>query len=131
VPKILVIDDDPQVRDLIADILEMEGHSVVSAEDGIEGTASHRAEIPDLVITDMVMPRQGGAETIVQIRQETPDARIIAVSGGGRIGETHPLVTAKALGAKETLHKPFTVAELIDCVTRTLVQNDTWPSTTA
>ncbi len=119
-PKILVIDDDPEVRDLISCILEMEGHSVVLAEDGIKGVATHRAELPDLVITDMFMPEQGGAETIIKIRQESPDARIIAVSGGGRFDGAHPLIAAKKLGAMETLNKPFTVTELIDCVARTL-----------
>ena len=127
-PKILVIEDDSRIRDLISYILEMEGHSVVSAEDGIKGVACYRAEMPDLVITDMIMPEQGGAETIIKIRQETPDARIIAVSTGGRLDGTHPLIPAKELGVMETLHKPFTVAQLIDCVTRTLdrvlVQNN-------
>jgi two-component system, chemotaxis family, chemotaxis protein CheY len=119
-PKILVIDDDSQVRGLISHILEMEGHTVVEAKNGIEGVIRHRAELPDLVITDMVMPEQGGAETIIKIRQETPAARIIAVSGGGTLDGTHPLIVAKKLGVMETLHKPFTMTELIDCVTRTL-----------
>jgi CheY-like chemotaxis protein len=115
-PKILVIDDDFEIRDLMSCILELEGYSVVVAEDGIMGVARYCAELPDLIITDMVMPGQGGAETISKIRQETPDARIIAVSGGGRLGETHPLITAERLGAVGTLRKPFTVTELLDCV---------------
>src|SRR5579863_6153458 len=119
-PKILVIDDGSDIRDLIAWALEMQGYTVVIAEDGIKGVARHRAELPELVITDMVMPKQGGAETIIKILQESPDTRIIAVSGGGRFGETHPLTAAKELGAMDTLHKPFTVTELLNCVTRTL-----------
>jgi len=103
VPKILVIDDDAQIRDMISLILELEGHCVVTAENGVTGVARHCAELPDLVITDMIMPEQGGAETIIKIRQATPDARIIAVSGGGSLDGAHPLVVAKRLGAMETL----------------------------
>jgi two-component system chemotaxis response regulator CheY len=121
-PKILIIDDDSDIRDLISCILEMEGYIVVVAEDGIKGVAQYRAELPDLVITDMVMPRQGGVETIIKIRQETPWARIIAVSGGGRLDETHPLVAAEKLGAMATLYKPFSMTELIDCAARALAQ---------
>lgn len=93
---------------------------MVVAEDGIKGVARHRAERPELVITDMVMPRQGGAETIIKIRREVPDARILAVSGGARFGETHPLIVARKLGATDTLRKPFTVRELTSCVARSL-----------
>lgn len=121
-PKILVIEDDSGIRDLISCVLEMEGYSVVKAENGIQGVARHRAELPDLIITDMTMPEQGGAETIIKIRQETPAARIIAVSGGGRLDAAHPLIAARKLGATETLHKPFTVSELIDSVSRTLAR---------
>jgi two-component system, chemotaxis family, chemotaxis protein CheY len=119
-PKILVIEDYDQIRDLISCMLEMEGHRVVVAEDGIEGVARYRAELPDLVITDMIMPKQGGAETIIQIWQATPDARIIAISGGGSLDGTHPLIVAKRLGVVETLHKPFSANELIACITRSL-----------
>ncbi len=119
-PKILVIDDDSEVRDLIACILKMEGYSVVVAEDGVIGVAKNRAELPDLVITDMAMPEQGGAQTIIKIRQETPAARIIAISGGRRSVRVQPLAVAKQLGAMETLQKPFRMTELIDCVTRAL-----------
>jgi DNA-binding response OmpR family regulator len=119
-PKILVIDDDFEVRDLISCILRMRGYRVVVAEDGIKGVAMNRAELPDLIITDMVMPEQGGAETIVRIRQETPDARIIAISGGRMFVGSRPLMVAKQLGVTETLQKPFMMTELIDCVTRTL-----------
>ena len=119
-PKILLIEDDAQIRDLISCMLEMEGHSVVAAENGIEGVARHREELPDLIITDMVMPEQGGAETIHQIRRAAPDARIIAISGGGSLDGTHLLTVAKRLGVIETLQKPFSADELIACINRLL-----------
>ena len=121
-PKILVIDDDALIRDLLSCMLEIEGHSVVAAENGIEGVARHRAELPDLTITDMIMPEQGGAETISQILQATPDARIVAISGGGSLDGTHPLIVAKGLGVIEILPKPFSATELIACVTRSLIR---------
>jgi CheY-like chemotaxis protein len=94
-PKILVINDDAMIRDLLSCTLEMEGHSVVAAENGIEGVARQRAELPNLTITDMIRPEQGGAKTISQILQATPDARIVAMSGGGSLNGTHPLTVAK------------------------------------
>ena len=118
-PKVLVIEDDSEVRDVISSILRMRGYSVIMADNGITGVAMNRAELPDLIITDMVMPEQGGAETIIRIRQETPDAKIIAISGGRMFG-SQPLMVAKQLGITETLQKPFMMSELINCVIRTL-----------
>ena len=71
-PKILVIDDDALIRDLLSCMLEIEGHSVVAAENGIEGVARHRAELPDLTITDMIMPEQGGARRSVKYCRQLP-----------------------------------------------------------
>jgi DNA-binding NtrC family response regulator len=119
-PKILVIDDNPQMRRVMSRTLQMEGHDVVLAEDGLDGIAKYRAELPDLVITDMIMPRQGGIETIVKIHEENPDARIIAVSGGGTIDGTHPLLAAVMHGEVVVLRKPFMRNELIGCVARAL-----------
>ena len=118
--KILVIDDNHQLRHVVCCILEREGHSVVWAGDGIEGLATFRAELPDLVITDMCMPGLDGADTIVGIRQEAPNTRIIAISGGGHIDGLHPLTVARRLGAVETLGKPFTIDDLVSSVTRAI-----------
>ena len=118
-PKILVIDDDPAMRRIMAHILEGQGHIVVLAEDGIEGVIKHAAELPDLTITDMIMPKQGGIETIIKIRNLTPEARIIAVSGGGIVGDMHSLTAAINQGVA-VLNKPFKMREFTDCVTRTL-----------
>lgn len=119
-PKILVIDDDPAMRRIMAHILEGHGHTVVLAVDGIDGVVKHAAELPDLTITDLIMPKQGGIETIIKIRNLSPEARITAVSGGGIVGDMHPLTVALRHGATEVIHKPFKVREFIDCVTRTL-----------
>jgi DNA-binding response OmpR family regulator len=118
--KILVIDDDILVRRTIARILEQGGYEVVLAEDGDKGVAKFRSERPDLVITDLIMPEKEGIETIIEMRREDPNARIIAVSGGGRVASMDFLVVASKLGAGAVLRKPFGPAELLDCVTRAL-----------
>jgi DNA-binding response OmpR family regulator len=65
-----------------------------------------RSEKPDLVITDIIMPEKEGIQTITEIRREQPDAKIIAVSGGGRVGNTDFLKIARSLGADDAVAKP-------------------------
>ena len=105
--KILVIDDNVVVRNTIVQLLEGEGYQVVSAEDGRRGLNVFRAEKPDLVITDIIMPEKEGIETIRDIRDACPNAKIIAISGGGRIGNTDFLRIARQLGASDVISKPL------------------------
>jgi DNA-binding response OmpR family regulator len=111
--KILVIDDDTIVRMTVVQILEDAGYEVSSAEDGARGMALFLSEPPDLVVTDIIMPEQEGIETIGQMRKARPDAKIIAMSGGGRIGNTDFLKIALALGAMNAVPKPFDPEELL------------------
>ncbi len=87
-------------------LLEDLGYDVVSAEDGQRGMRLFRSEKPDLVITDIIMPEKEGIQTIAEIRRERPDAKVIAVSGGGRIGNTDFLKIARQLGATDVIAKP-------------------------
>jgi DNA-binding response OmpR family regulator len=112
-PKILVIEDDVMVRNTIDKILRHGGYDVVMAEDGARGVTSFRAEKPDLVLTDIIMPEREGIATIVEIRRERPDAKIIAMSGGGRIGSADFLGMARKLGANDIIRKPFLPQDLI------------------
>ncbi|HEY1798512.1 MAG TPA: response regulator [Stellaceae bacterium] len=118
--KVLVIDDDILVRRTISRILQHGGYEVTLAEDGAKGVAKFRSERPDLVITDIIMPEQEGIETIIQLLRDDPAARIIAVSGGGRLGSMDFLTVANKLGAAAILRKPFEPAELLGCVERAL-----------
>jgi CheY-like chemotaxis protein len=118
--KVLVIDDDSLVRRTISRILQHGGYEVMLAEDGAKGVAKFRSERPDLVITDIIMPEQEGIETIIQLLRDNPAARIIAVSGGGRLGSMDFLTVANKLGAAASLRKPFEPAELLGCVERAL-----------
>lgn len=105
--RILVIDDDPLVRKAIKAVLDRVGHAVVLAPDGRVGVAEYGRSGFDLVITDILMPEQEGMETIRALRNANPSVKILAISGGGRIGIQDFLVVAERLGASATLKKPF------------------------
>jgi DNA-binding response OmpR family regulator len=109
---ILVIEDDEHMRGSLAQTLERLGHRVTTAVDGRAGVESAAAAPPDLVITDLIMPEKEGLETIVELRQQHPLVRIIAMSGGGRLSNEDYLHLAKRFGAHFTLAKPFTRDEL-------------------
>lgn len=114
--KILVIDDNVVVRNTIVQMLETEGYQVVSAEDGRRGLNMFRTERPDLVITDIIMPEKEGIETIRDIREECANAKIIAISGGGRIGNADFLRIARQLGASDVIAKPLDPDHFISVV---------------
>jgi CheY-like chemotaxis protein len=114
--RILVIDDNEVVRNTVGRILQSGGYAVTLAEDGRKGMVSFRRERPDLVITDIIMPEQEGIETIRQILSDEPNAKIIAISGGGRMGHMDFLEVARKLGAVDILPKPFDPDDLLDRV---------------
>ena len=118
--SILVIDDDNELRTVLCAILEGEGHQVAEAVDGGEGLEAYRASPVDLVLTDLIMPGQEGVETIMELRKEFPDVRIIAMSGGGRADPGSFLGFANKLGAADTLEKPFSRDLLLDTIAKVL-----------
>ena len=111
--RILVADDDPEVREFLRAALEQGGYAVVEAEDGRRAMEVLMEGGIDLVLMDLVMPGQEGIETIQEIRKEMPDTRIIAISGGfgGQF-----LGVAKMLGADATLEKPIAPSALLEKV---------------
>jgi DNA-binding response OmpR family regulator len=111
---VLLIDDEVPLRSIIAATLKLAGHSVAEADNGREGIAQFRANRPDLVITDIVMPHKEGVETIMELRHDFPDVKIIAISGAMR--STDYLKIAGSLGAKRVLTKPFSTTELLRAV---------------
>ena len=114
--KILLIDDDVMLRRTVARVLQSAGHDVTTAQDGLDGMRMFHKTRPDLVITDIYMPRQEGFETILALRRENPSLGIIAISGGSMTGSREMLDIAGNIGANSILEKPFTMAELLDCV---------------
>lgn len=118
--KILIIDDNPIVLQALAQVLEAEGFQIVTAPDGQRGISLYEAEKPDLVITDIIMPEKEGIETIRTLLSHNPNAKVIAISGGGRLRNTDFLQMARRLGACETLAKPFDPDELVETAKRWL-----------
>lgn len=114
--RILVADDDFQVRTMLRLILERAGYEVEEAADGEEAVEVYRANPPDLLITDIIMPEKEGVGAIMDIRKEYPDAKIIAISGGGRFAAENYLVLARSLGAQRIFAKPFERNEILSAV---------------
>jgi DNA-binding response OmpR family regulator len=113
---VLVIDDDAIVRHSLEVLLEAYGFQVAIARNGEQGLAAFRRIEPDLVLTDIVMPVQDGIETILTMRRERPDARIIAMSGRGAIGNADYVDIAVRLGANTAIPKPLEGNKLIAAV---------------
>lgn len=114
--RILVIDDEDDVRYTVSRMLTRYGHDVAVACDGSEGIAKQRDTPFDIVITDLVMPEKEGIETIREMRADFPDLPIIAMSGGGRKGTSSYLDVAGFMGAAVMLPKPFIESELIAAI---------------
>jgi DNA-binding response OmpR family regulator len=118
--RILVIDDDVAVLRTTEMILMDAGYECLTASDGEAGLQLFRTSPPNLVITDIIMPRKEGIETIIAIRRQQPKAKIIAMSGGGRTRNKELLSVAASMGANGVLSKPFEPDELVALVERTL-----------
>lgn len=114
--RILLIEDDLAVRKMLITILEKEGYVVTSASDGQIGLRMFTENNVDLVITDILMPNMEGLETIRELLMIRADVKVIAISGGGRMDPGDYLRTAKRLGAKATVYKPFGRKELLNVV---------------
>jgi len=121
--EILLIDDEEDLRESIGQVLVEAGYSVRTAPDGLAGILACREKCPDLVITDIIMPKAHGFDAILLIRREHPHVRIIAISGGGHfwpavyqpdaVNTTAYLAAALDAGADAVLPKPFNRAVLL------------------
>jgi CheY-like chemotaxis protein len=114
--KILVLDDEPSILLMMKKMLEKAGHEVDIALNGKEGMVLFEKNRPDLLITDIIMPEKEGLETIFEVRRKHPDLKIIAISGGGRIGPNGYLPGAKLLGADMVFQKPLVQKDFMDAV---------------
>ena len=105
--RVLVVDDQPEVRRLMVRLLERAGHTTVQADGGAEGLRQLAAQPADLVVTDLFMPDMDGMQFLRELAQRHPGTRVIAVSGGGFMDAASILAVATTLGAVRTLSKPF------------------------
>ena len=106
---VLIVDDNPGTRWVLADLVTRERHRVLEARDGREAIEVYRACRPDLVMIDLFMPEHDGFEAIRVLRSEFPDSRIIAVSADWMVGDKNGLRVARELGADVTIRKPFNI----------------------
>ena len=111
--RILIIEDEPALRQLMHCALVNDKHSVSEATDGRVGTVILAREKFDLVITDMLMPEMDGVEVIQVIRRWHPGLPILAISGGGKTSANFYLSLATKLGVQKVLAKPFSSEELL------------------
>ena len=105
--RILIIDDEVQILNMLRQMLEGEGYEVIDAPNGKEGIRRYRENPADLIITDILMPEKEGIETIQELKRDFPDIKIIAMSGGGRLDPKQYLSMAKSFGAQYTFTKDF------------------------
>ena len=115
-PDILVIEDDPIMREALTDWLQAAGYGVRTAADGSAGLAAVKLAAPALVITDIHMPDTSGAAIISELKRDYPEVAIIAISGLFNSGHGLDAEAALALGAARALAKPFKRAELLRAV---------------
>src|SRR5688572_8539872 len=114
--SILVVDDEPELRDLIGRVLVDAGHRVTCAENGEQASRLISGERFDVVLTDVIMPEKDGMQVITELRRKHPEVRIVAMSGGGHVSREQYLKIAKGLGAHALLQKPFSNDELMQVV---------------
>lgn len=118
--RILVADDEEQIRSVLRQMLEHEGYVVDTVENGEAGMAMMAKNHYDLIITDMIMPVKDGLKFIMELMRDYPKANIVAISGGGAIKADRYLTMASYLGDIATLEKPFKRNGLIKLVRQRL-----------
>ena len=114
--RIMIVDDEKTIRELLRRLLESKGFEVSDAENGKKALELFRRNPVDLVITDILMPVQDGFQTINDLRIEFPDVKIIAMSGGGAHDSTAYLEKAQGYGANRTFAKPFGMLDMLNAV---------------
>ena len=128
--NILVVDDEVEIGEVVRRVLERSGYTVTVTNNATAALDAAAREPPDVVITDVIMPKVHGVQLIMTLRERYPSIRVIAISGGGSFGpvaykpdaiKTHAyLAAAREAGAEEILTKPFDLTDLLAAVRRLL-----------
>jgi two-component system response regulator (stage 0 sporulation protein F) len=111
--KILLVEDDDLVRDMLAQVLKRASHDVESATNGEEATEILKKSEPDIMVTDIIMPKKSGITLISEVKNKHPKMEIIAISGGGRLDPTGYLDLSESLGATVSFEKPVDNSALL------------------
>jgi len=104
--KILLVEDDELVRDMLSQMLTKASHEVTSAENGEEAAILLQKLQPDIMVTDIIMPKKSGITLISEVKNKHPEMEIIAISGGGRLDPIGYLDLSESLGASVSFEKP-------------------------
>lgn len=107
--KILVVEDEKSMREVLKILLEGENYEVTTAADGVAGLSFVEKDIFDLVITDMKMPKVDGFEVLKKVKEVSPDTIVIMITA---FGTTESAVEAMKLGAYDYINKPFNIDEI-------------------
>lgn len=110
--KVCLVEDDPIMLDHVAGMLQEIGCEVLKAADADSGLKMIEAEAPDALVVDILMPDRDGLNLIMDLRPRLESLRVVAITGGGRIGAGPVLQMAQGLGAHAALAKPFSTDEL-------------------
>ena len=122
--RILLVEDDNMLRELISKVLTRAGHDVVELVDGWAVERYVKEKPFDLAVTDILMPEKDGIETLGVLKKIRPEIKVIGISGGGIGLTTSYLPAMLKLGADATLAKPFKPRELVDMVAALLNAED-------
>lgn len=112
-PGILIVEDDKELREMLKLSLLRSNFTVLEAENGKDAIVHFKPLLTDLVVTDLIMPEEDGLKVVIKLRELKPSIKIIAISGGGKVGPASYLNLAKALGADAIYTKPFSINDLI------------------
>lgn len=112
-PGVLIVEDDREVREMLKMSLLRKNYIVLEAENGKAAIAHFKPLLTDLVVTDLIMPEEDGLKVVIKLRELKPSIKIIAISGGGKVGPGSYLNLAKALGADAIFSKPFSINDLV------------------
>lgn len=115
--KILVVDDDPGIRELLSGIFSQEGHIVEVAQDGKEALLKIRKESFDLVLTNHRMPRMNGIQLLEELQKIAPHIRVIAIAAAG---DLETVTKMRKLGAYDYISKPFCLNTILQKVKKAL-----------
>lgn len=118
--RVLILDDEESLRQVLCEVFEEAGYEVVPADGGESGVRLFTEEPTDLVITDLIMPGKEGIETIRELRQHSVDVKIIAISGRGGPYVKANLDRALAVGADCAIPKPFTPTDILEAASKLL-----------
>lgn len=112
-PGIMIVEDDTEVREMLVKAFSRNRFQIIEASDGKEALSKFKPSIVNIVITDILMPEEDGLKVIIKLKEIKPELKIIAISGGGKVGPANYLNIAKKLGADEIYIKPFSLKAMM------------------